>query len=302
MTPVNPVAAGPFAALDPLLPVEPGASEGERLHARLPGGEEVSGVLYRSRFSGWESLWRATETWELRPLPGATGYDATAALLGALRARLRTARPPRDSACALTWPSRDSGATRALLDGGLTPYTVLGVREAVPVPPDAVAPTVTVRIATPADTDEAVGLWLAELRYSALVGSAVERDGAADWLAAELHRAVRAREGVWLAEADGVPVGLAVCGRPAPHPLLSEGRWGHVGTVSVASPARGTGVGRALVSVAHRELLAGGARGTHLFYSPHNALSSVFWHRQGYRPLWTTWEVRPAGALDRGPT
>jgi hypothetical protein len=47
----------------------------------------------------------------------------------------------------------------------------------------------------------------------------------------------------------------------------------------------------------HQELRTGGATGTYLYYNPTNPLASVFWHRQGYRPLWTTWEVRPAAAL-----
>jgi len=28
-----------------------------------------------------------------------------------------------------------------------------------------------------------------------------------------------------------------------------------------------------------------------------NPLSAPFWHRMGYRPLWFTWEARPAAAL-----
>ncbi|MFD2400077.1 GNAT family N-acetyltransferase [Prauserella oleivorans] len=157
---------------------------------------------------------------------------------------------------------------------------------------------VTVRRATEADTGEAVALWLAELRYSALVGPATVRPGAADRLAAEFRRAVRAGEPVWLAEADGVPVGVAVCAWPAPIPhRIADGLWARVGTVSVAPAARGTGIGRTLMATAHRELVRDRARGAYLFYSPHNALSTVFWHRQGYRPLWTVWEVRPATAL-----
>jgi hypothetical protein len=28
-----------------------------------------------------------------------------------------------------------------------------------------------------------------------------------------------------------------------------------------------------------------------------NPLSAPFWSQQGYRPLWTTWEARPASAI-----
>ena len=32
-------------------------------------------------------------------------------------------------------------------------------------------------------------------------------------------------------------------------------------------------------------------------YAQLNPLSAPFWSRMGYRPLWTGWEVRPAGSL-----
>ena len=34
-----------------------------------------------------------------------------------------------------------------------------------------------------------------------------------------------------------------------------------------------------------------------LHYAQLNPLSSPFWNRMGYRPLWTGWEVRPAASL-----
>jgi predicted N-acetyltransferase YhbS len=75
------------------------------------------------------------------------------------------------------------------------------------------------------------------------------------------------------------------------------GRWGYVNCLSVLPGERGVGVGQELMAVAHRELGGAGTVGSFLYYHPSNPLSSVFWARQGYRPLWTTWEVRPAGAL-----
>ncbi|MBK1788497.1 GNAT family N-acetyltransferase [Prauserella cavernicola] len=286
-----------FAALDPLLPdtVDPGA--GERLTASLPGGREVAGVLYRARYEGWAGLWRPAVAWELTPVDPGLGVDGMSALLGALRRGLAGQALGPDSACTVTWPSRDTAMTPAFLSHGLSPSTVLAVRERGPVP-DVRVPGVEVRAATVADVDELTSLWLAELRYAALVGSAVERPGAADRLHAELLRTLGTGEPAWLAESHGMAAGLALCAWPAPTPdRIAGGAWAHVGTVSVAGLARGSGIGQVLLATAHRELLARGARGTYLFYSPHNALSSVFWHRQGYRPLWTTWEVRPAGAL-----
>ncbi|MEU4741402.1 GNAT family N-acetyltransferase, partial [Actinosynnema sp. NPDC023658] len=106
-----------------------------------------------------------------------------------------------------------------------------------------------------------------------------------------------------LAERDGIAVALAECAVVTSEPgnwtstRLPHGRWGYVNCVSVLPGARGTGVGRQLMAHAHRELARLGTVGTYLYYNPPNPLSSVFWPRQGYRPLWTMWEVRPAGAL-----
>ena len=76
---------------------------------------------------------------------------------------------------------------------------------------------------------------------------------------------------------------------------LRAGRWGYVNCVSVRPDARGSGVGRRLMAVAHRELARRGATGTFLYYNPPNPLASVFWPRQGYRPLWTMLGDPPGG-------
>lgn len=65
-----------------------------------------------------------------------------------------------------------------------------------------------------------------------------------------------------------------------------------VGVVSAAE--RGRGVGEALVARAHQEFDAAGVAVTLLDYEQYNPLSVPFWSRQGYRPLWSFWEVRPA--------
>jgi GNAT superfamily N-acetyltransferase len=70
-----------------------------------------------------------------------------------------------------------------------------------------------------------------------------------------------------------------------------------VNCLSVLPGARGAGVGQRLMAFAHAEFRRLGVTRSYLYYNPPNPLSSVFWPRQGYRPLWTVWEVRPAGAL-----
>jgi len=39
------------------------------------------------------------------------------------------------------------------------------------------------------------------------------------------------------------------------------------------------------------------ATATLLHHAQLNPLAAPFWNRMGYRPLWTTWEARPASAL-----
>ena len=60
---------------------------------------------------------------------------------------------------------------------------------------------------------------------------------------------------------------------------------------------RGQGAGPALVGRLHQEADAAGVAVTLLHYEQVNPLSGPFWHQQGYRPLWTSWEARPASTL-----
>lgn len=134
--------------------------------------------------------------------------------------------------------------------------------------------------------------------------AAARRPDTAELLAPALRDALAEDEpAVWLAEADGEIRALAHCAwidaapGSAAAELLPPGRWGYVNNVVTAPGHRGGGLGRALMTRVHQELHRGGATRTYLYYNPTNPLASVFWHRQGYRPLWTTWEVRPASAL-----
>ena len=144
---------------------------------------------------------------------------------------------------------------------------------------------------------------LAEQSYSALVGGTVLRPNAAELKHTMLAGRLRRGEPIWVAERDGAVVGLAECGYSDAVPgswtatRLLPGRWGYVNCTSVLPEARGQRVGRALMTHVHATFAAAGVRGSYLYYNPPNPLSSVFWPRQGYRPLWTVWEARPASAL-----
>ncbi|HVV20134.1 MAG TPA: GNAT family N-acetyltransferase [Pseudonocardiaceae bacterium] len=298
--------AARFAGLDPLLPVSAADPDGETLTAALPSGR-VSGALVRSvhRPGTATSLWSAREAWELFPLLGDASGPGMDALLRALRRLMdRVGEPGADSAVSVTWPSRDAEGSQALLAHGFVPLSVLAVRRPdAPADAASVPPGLTVRRATTADIDVAVQLALAELAYSAMVGGTIVRPDAAGIKRNTLGYRIGYGDPVWLAERDGVPVGMAECWVTESDPRtrrrfpVPPGRWGFVNAVSVLPGARGAGVGRALMTSAHRELHRQGVTGTYLYYNPPNPLSSVFWPRQGYRPLWTIWETRPAGAL-----
>ncbi|HEY0448593.1 GNAT family N-acetyltransferase [Actinophytocola sp.] len=292
-----------FEQVDPLLPAAAAPPDGDVLTAALPDGERVAGVLVRNRFEAGTAptLWSAREVWELHPLLGATGGAGMDALLRELRRVLERGTHGTDSACLVTWPSRDTEASKPLLAHGFAPLSSLAVRRDGAVPHATADPTI--RLASVRDLDVALDLELAELAYSALVGAAVDRPDARTVKRAALTRHLDQGDPVWLAERDGVPVGLAHCRILDVGPgtvtatRLPAGRWGYVNCVSVRPEERGTGVGTRLMAVAHGELARLGAAGTFLYYNPPNPLASVFWPRQGYRPLWTIWEVRPAGAL-----
>jgi GNAT superfamily N-acetyltransferase len=277
------------------------------LTAALADGDRVAGVLTHSVFEPGTAttLWSALELWELHPLLGEAGEAGMEALLREWRVLLDRRPAGQDSACLLTWPSRDVAAARPLLAHGFVPLTNLAVRPVRTGTPVRHAPGagLRVRLATPADLDVVLALELAELAYSAQVGAAVVRQDAEPVKRAALTRHLDQGDPVWLAERDGVPVGLAHCrlmdvsDGSVIGTRLRPGRWGYVNCVSVRDDARGAGVGRELMAVAHGELHRRGASGTFLYYNPPNPLASVFWARQGYRPLWTSWELRPASAL-----
>ena len=316
MNPLEAQQNARFAALDPLLPpiaAPPAATEPLVV---TTGRGRAGGLLAHAVHApgSWPALWGPLELWDLTAVPGDSGTAGLAALLDAWRDRMRGTRTGPDSGCTLAWPSRDAEASAVLLAHGFAPMTCLAVRGPEPVTEDGLFTgagpiagsgrvergRLTVRRADEGDVEALTELRLAEWQYTSLVGTAVARPGARELLRAEVTRSLRFSGLVWLAEEEGVPVGLAACALtvPAPgdslHGRLPPGLWGYVDTLSVTPAARGGGVGRALMAVAHRALLGHRLRGTFLFYHPPNPLSPVFWHRQGYRPLWTMWIRRPA--------
>jgi GNAT superfamily N-acetyltransferase len=299
MTPPEERQRERFAALDPLLPPPPPLPPGEPIEAA-----GSIGTLARLRFApgSWQRLWGPSHLLILSAVLGQDPAAGMSALLDVWRERIALADVEPDSACTVTWPSRDVAVTRALLDHGFVPQIVLAVRTAAPGEPHTV-PGVTIRESTAGDLEEIVGLRFEELVYASRVGHGVLRPDAGKLLTEEVRRGLQFGGRVWIAEEDGVTTGIATGGKRSPLPgdaldgRVLPGEWGYIGTLAVTAAARGRGIGRALTAVAHDELFSPSMRGTFISYNPANPLSPVFWHRQGYRPLWTTWAVGPATAL-----
>jgi GNAT superfamily N-acetyltransferase len=140
------------------------------------------------------------------------------------------------------------------------------------------------------------------IRYDAHFGNGGERP---DTLAALRHEAGAMLAGpepwMWLAERDGEAIGLLAAQRPERAgwiaPLVRQSPPAYLMLMFVAPGERAAGIGTALVARLHADIGAAGVPVTLLHYEQVNPLSAPFWSQQGYRPLWITWEARPARAI-----
>jgi GNAT superfamily N-acetyltransferase len=310
-----------WQAADPLLPWPTlPAGCGPVLIGEGPGGRlAAAGTCehWAGEPGSLELAWGAARRFRLTAcVAGAGGPDVTDGL-DRLLARWRDhlagvpgAGDP-DTAAVVTWPSRDIGGIAALRRRGLAPSEVIAARLAGRHVPDASASQpadvlsldrVRIRRAEPADLDVVTRLGLQVVRYDAHFTSVTERLGteaaleyeAAGWLAS-------ASPWTWLAERRGRPVGLLSAERPPAAawiaPLAAVAPAAYLMLMFVAPGERGRGTGAALASHFHREADASGVAVTLLHHGVLNPLSAPFWSRQGYRPLWTTWEATPARAI-----
>ncbi|MEU3274538.1 GNAT family N-acetyltransferase [Saccharomonospora sp. NPDC006951] len=181
---------------------------------------------------------------------------------GGMDAILRAARAALDgagpaSSCTVTWPSRDAEATRALLDHGFAPSSALAVR--------------TER-GKPVSTRDSVRI-----------------------------RTRNPRPGTLVLDADlaGTPAGTvtAVEIDASLGAELPRGRWGLLRELLVPEAVRRRGAGSALMAAAHAGLGRSGIGRSYLVHDAHDPVTTVFLHRQGYRPLWTTWTARPLSVM-----
>jgi GNAT superfamily N-acetyltransferase len=229
-----------------------------------------------------------------------------------------------DSSATLDWPNRDFAGVAALVRRGFSPMAVIAARvtgrhpggpvDGPAAPPDGVTAEpgraggtaregAAIRRAGPADIDAVVRFGLEVIRFDAHFGNGRERPGTPAALRKEAAASLLAgpEPWTWLAERDGEPVGLLAAQRPAAAgwiaPRVRPAGAAYLMFGFVAPGERGSGLGAEMVARLHHEIAAAGVPVTLLHYEMLNPLSAPFWSQQGYRPLWTTWEARPARAV-----
>lgn len=217
-----------------------------------------------------------------------------------------------DTAAVVTWPSRDIDGVTPLVRRGFTPMAVIAARptdrhpgddrpSGGRPPADPVGGQLRIRRAGPRDLGTVVRLGLEVIRYDAHFGGVTERPSTPDALRHELAGLLGADAWTWLAEREGVPVGMLIAERPEAAawiaPMVSLAPAAYLLLMYVAPEARGIGIGAALTQHLHHAVREAGVAVTLLHYAQVNPLSAPFWSQRGYRPLYTVWETTPATTI-----
>jgi GNAT superfamily N-acetyltransferase len=309
---INRAVGKRWHAIDPLLP-DPGtlpAGCGEPLTVSGDNGRVAGiGVCVHQHIppQSLNQTWGAAERFTLVPrLPGQEVAAAADLLLTQWRDHLAetgAARGP-DTSANVVWPSMDITGVPALLRHGLQPLTVIAARTRPngPVQPPRPAYGATIRAAGPADEEQVLDLELRLIRFDMHFGGPVWRQATARLVREEIQGSLaRPATWTWLAERNGRAVGLLVAQPPQDAGwiagMTARSPAAYLQTMFIDAQERGTGIGSALVRNLHAKLDAMGIAVTLLHHSQVNPLSAPFWYRMGYRPLWTSWEARPASAL-----
>lgn len=212
-----------------------------------------------------------------------------------------------DTSAIVNWPNRDIDGVAALLRHGLLPLEVIAARTAPGEQANQGSSgrkdELLIRRAGSDDVDAVVRLGLEVIRFDSHFGTVNERPGTAAALRAEAAASLLADPAAWtwLAERDGNAVGLLAAQRPTAAtwiaPMVRIAPAAYLMLMFVQPGERGGGIGAALTQRFHNEIDSTDVAVTLLHYEQLNPFSVPFWHRHGYRPLWTSWQVTPARAI-----
>lgn len=311
-TDAEPVAAAHdrvWRSLDPLLRPPDAAAEGDPLvTVAADHGRGEARVLHHEVGSHDEAaLWGALRSWRLRfHLAGTNRVAVFEEVVEAFDRHLRDVAPSDvdDTAAIVTLPSRDLDLPVVLSRWGFAPTTVIAARrsERQPSSPVPAPEAARVRAAGQDDLDDLVGMAVALNAFDAAFGGVTARTSATDLLGAAIERSLaRDVPWTWVAEDRGGQIlGFGDVQPPAeaswiaPLTVVPADRVAYLGMLYVRDDQRGSGVGPALVAAAHQAVDTAGVDVTLLHHALANPFSTPFWARQGYRPLWTAWQRRPA--------
>jgi GNAT superfamily N-acetyltransferase len=207
-----------------------------------------------------------------------------------------------DTAAMITWPSREASGIRALLGHGMQPIEVIAARPADRAATAPDVPGVVIREAGPGDVEPVTELVMRLIAYDAQFGATVPRPATESLVHVDAQAALTRRPSwTWLAERNGRPIGLVAVQPPQDAAWIAgmtrSSPAAYLQTGFVVPAMRGSGAAAALVRHVHGFLDAQGIAVTLLHYALANPYSGPFWTRMGYRPLWISWQARPAAAL-----
>lgn len=200
-----------------------------------------------------------------------------------------------DRAGIIRIPSVFSSWTRPMLAAGFRPQSVTAIQPIRTSMAGLLDPTENC-LRKPTENDRERILDLAEEMHASDVaaGSAWPRKNARTLLSSYVDELIAAEDGwVYVAEDGEQIVGFIALSRPeastwaAPATSLTPSVY--LGLAAVTAKARRQGIGRRLTNAVHRKAAISGQSAILLDHAALSPLSAPFWHRQGYRPLWTTW-------------
>jgi GNAT superfamily N-acetyltransferase len=284
-------------SVDPLLPEAgplPRGVDGDTTLS-VPG---AAGIARRRRVdpNSIDAMWGELDQRWLSAQ--AVDPEAMAALLSRWREHLAGDPAGVDSSAIVVWPSRDVAMVPVFLAHGLSPFMVIAVRLAGRATP-AESTGVRVRRALPADLNAVLALRMEEVRYGAPLSPLLERPDFSAVVKDRYAAALSAHEPtIWLADVDGEAVGLisVTVGEEAAWiaPMVATAPVAYLDCAAVLPAHRGARVASALIAHVHQAMDTMGISATLLHYNTLNPISGPFWHRSGYRPLRTRWQISPA--------
>lgn len=305
--------------LDSQLPVLPHTGdEAPELVAQRDGEVHAFGTIRRVSLTPDhpDALWGACRRSELQLC-----WDGDVAAVGELLDRwiadaASELGAPGDwqSSLEIEVPSRDSELVLPLLQRGFVAVGVVGIRLGHGAGRDGAATAeravlarleaagVALRQATLADAPLLGEMDSELLHHDALHGAVEARDGAA----AVLQHGIEERlaldpEWTWVIEQHGEPVGyLSIETRRERHDAKCAAGpdIAYIQAMYLRPTVRGGGIGEAVVHFAHARAQSEGFGRMLLGYAALNPRSGPFWCRMGYRPLYTSWQRRPARRAD----